>query len=438
MSSIRPAFGDNVAARPPSQPVARTRFFLRQVGALNNDIELIATTTFGLEAVVSRELKALGYEDQTVADGRVTFRAAPEAICRANLWLRSADRVVIKMGEFEAADFGTLFDRCAALDWARWIPENGQFPVSGKSVRSQLHSVPDCQALVKKAIVEKLKQTHRVAWFAENGPLFAVQVSLLKDVATLTLDTTGPGLHKRGYRTLSGPAPLKETLAAALIQLSFWTAARPLLDPFCGTGTIPIEAALWARNRAPGLARRFAADDWPALDRRLWHEAREEAQDRVLRNGSLAIVGSDIDEASLGMARKHARQAGVEADLRFERRDFVDVVPQGDYGCLIGNPPYGERSGDLGAAEDLARATAMVARRFDTWSFYLLSALENYEQLCGRHADRRRKLYNGRIACTYYQFHGPRPPRPVTVSEATGTEATMTEPGPAPETERTE
>jgi len=416
----------------PAGALAWPSFFVRQVGALDNDIELIATTSFGLEAVVSRELKALGYENQSVADGRVTFRGGPEAICRANLWLRSADRVVIKMGEFEAADFGTLFDRCADLDWARWIPEDGQFPVSGKSVRSQLHSVPDCQALVKKAIVEKLKQTHRVSWFAEKGPLFAVQVSLLKDVATLTLDTTGPGLHKRGYRTLSGPAPLKETLAAALIQLSFWTAGRPLLDPFCGTGTIPIEAALWARNLAPGLARRFAADDWPALDRRLWHEAREEAKDRADRGGSLAIVGSDIDDTSLGMARKHARQAGVEADIRFERRDFVDVVPQGDFGCLIGNPPYGERSGDLAAAEELARATNTVAGRFDTWSFYLLSALANYEQLCGRHADRRRKLYNGRIACTYYQFHGPRPPRPATVSEAQ-----TTQPVPAPEAEQT-
>jgi putative N6-adenine-specific DNA methylase len=333
---------------------------------LNDDIELIATSSFGLEAVVSRELKALGYEDQTVADGKVIFRAGPEAICRANLWLRSADRVVVKIGEFDAADFGTLFDRCAALDWARWIPENGQFPVSGKSVRSQLHSVRDCQALVKKAIVEKLKQTHRVSWFAENGPLFAVQVSLLKDVATLTLDTTGPGLHKRGYRTLTGPAPLKETLAAALILLSYWTAERPLLDPFCGTGTIPIEAALWARNRAPGLGRQFAADDWPTLDRRFWHEAREEANDRAMRDGRLAIVGSDIDEQSLAMSRKHARQAGVEVDIRFERRDFAVAVPHGEYGCLIANPPYGERSGDVDAAADLVRAAATVFKRFDT------------------------------------------------------------------------
>jgi putative N6-adenine-specific DNA methylase len=384
---------------------------------LKNDLELIAATSFGLEAVVSRELKALGYEDQAVADGRVTFRAGPEAICRANLWLRSAERVVIKIGEFEATDFGTLFDRCADLDWARWIPENGQFPVSGKSVRSQLHSVPDCQAIVKKAIVEKLKQTHRVSWFAEKGPLFAVQVSLLKDVATLTLDTTGPGLHKRGYRTLSGPSPLKETLAAALVQLSFWTAGRPLLDPFCGTGTIPIEAALWARNRAPGLSRQFAAADWPTLDRRLWHEAREEAQDRVVRGGPLTIAGSDIDEASLAMARQHAHRAGVDADVRFARGDFVDATPQGDYGCLITNPPYGERSGDVEAAEELARAAGRVFSRFDTWSFYVLTALANFEQLCRRHADRRRKLYNGRIACTYYQFHGPRPLRPPVATE---------------------
>jgi putative N6-adenine-specific DNA methylase len=389
---------------------------------LNNDIELIATASFGLEAVVSRELKALGYEDQTVADGRVTFRAAPDAICRTNLWLRSADRVLIKMGEFEAGDFGTLFDRCAALDWARWIPENGQFPVSGKSVRSRLHSVRDCQALVKKAIVEKLKQTHQVSWFSEKGPLFAVQVSLLKDIAMITLDTSGPGLHKRGYRTLTGPSPLKETLAAALVQLSYWTAARPFLDPFCGTGTIPIEAALWARNVAPGINRQFAADDWPTLERRLWAEARQEARDLAVRGGgSLSIVASDIDDASLAMARRHAQAAGVEKDIRFERKSFLDATPHRDYGCLIANPPYGERSGDVDEAVELARASATVFKRFDTWSIYLLTALDNYERLCGRHADRRRKLYNGRIACTYYQFHGPRPPRVPAPAEAAGT-----------------
>ncbi len=247
----------------------------------NYEVELTATASFGLEAVVARELKDLGYERQTVADGRITFPAGLEAICKTNLWLRSADRVLLKVGSFEARDFGALFDQTAALDWARWIPVDGQFPVRGKSVRSQLHSVRDCQAIVKKAIVEKLKQTHRTAWFAERGALFAVEVSILKDCVTLCIDTTGPGLHKRGYRTLVGPAPLKETLAAALVQLSYWNGARPFLDPFCGTGTIPIEAALLARNIAPGLSRTFAAEDWPALPKRLWNEARTAARDAI-------------------------------------------------------------------------------------------------------------------------------------------------------------
>jgi putative N6-adenine-specific DNA methylase len=375
----------------------------------NNDVELIATASFGLEAVVARELKDLGYERQSVADGRVTFVADEPAVCRTNLWLRSADRVLLKVGSFEARDFGELFDRTAALDWARWIPVEGQFPVRGKSVRSQLHSVRDCQAIVKKAIVEKLKQTHRTAWFAEQGALFGVEVSVLKDLVTLTIDTTGPGLHKRGYRTLVGPAPLKETLAVALVQLSFWNRERPFLDPFCGTGTIPIEAALLGRNLAPGIDRTFAAEDWPAIPKRFWHEARTEARDAAVRGGTLSIVGSDIDDASLSMARRHARNAGVEADVRFETRPFADASPHADYGCLICNPPYGERSGDVGEAENLARQAATVFRRFDTWSLYALSALTNFERLCQRSADRRRKLYNGRIACTFYQFHGPRP-----------------------------
>ena len=375
----------------------------------NYEVQLIATAGFGLEAVVARELKDLGYERQTVADGRITFSADLEAVCRTNLWLRTADRVLLKVGSFEARDFGALFDQTAALDWARWIPVDGQFPVRGKSVRSQLHSVRDCQAIVKKAIVEKLKQTHRAAWFAERGALFAVEVSLLKDCVTLCIDTTGPGLHKRGYRTLVGPAPIKETLAAALVQLSYWNRGRPFLDPFCGTGTIPIEAALLGRNMAPGLGRAFAAEDWPAIPRKLWNEARTAARDAIRRAEKLSIVGSDIDETSLSMARRHARQAGVEGDTRFECRRFNEITSENQYGCLICNPPYGERSGDVADAEELARQAATVFRRFDTWSIYVLSALANFERLCDRHADRRRKLYNGRIACTYYQFHGPRP-----------------------------
>jgi putative N6-adenine-specific DNA methylase len=383
--------------------------FLSRENSLSDDVELIATAAFGLEAVLARELTTLGYDRLTVRDGRVQFRAELAAICRTNLWLRTADRVLLKIGSFEARDFGELFDQTAALDWARWIPKEGQFPVRGKSVRSQLYSVPNCQAIVKKAIVEKLKQRHAAEWFSERGPLFAVEVSILKDQVTLSIDTSGPGLHKRGYRTLVGEAPLKETLAAALVQLSFWQAERPFLDPFCGSGTIPIEAALLGRNIAPGVGRSFAAEDWPAIAKTLWHDARQEARDRIARAAKLSIVGSDIDDASLSLARKHAQNAQVEADVRFERRAFSDVKPKGEHGCLIANPPYGERSGDLDTAEDLARQFADLFPRFDTWSIYALSALPNFERLCRRTADRRRKLYNGRIPCTYYQFHGPRP-----------------------------
>ncbi len=226
---------------------------------------------------------------------------------------------------------------------------------------------------------------------------------------TLCIDTTGPGLHKRGYRTLVGPSPIKETLAAALVQLSYWNGARPFLDPFCGSGTIPIEAALLAHNIAPGLNRAFAAEDWPALSKRLWNEARTAARDAVRRDEKLSIVGSDIDESSVSMARRHAANAGVGGDVRFGCRPFKECSPTEAYGCLICNPPYGERSGDVSDAEELATQAAEVFPRFDTWSIYVLSALTNFERLCRRQADRRRKLYNGRIACTYYQFHGPRP-----------------------------
>jgi len=394
---------------------------------LHHDLELIATASFGLEAVVSRELKKLGYESQTTADGRVTFGADLAALCRTNLWLRSADRVLLKVGSFEARDFGELFDGVAAFDWARWIPQDGQFPVRGKSVRSQLHSVPDCQAIVKKAIVEKLKQTYHTTWFAEKGALFDVEVSIVKDVVTLAIDTSGPGLHKRGYRTLVGPAPLKETLAAALLQLSYWNPERPLLDPFCGTGTIPIEAALLGRNVAPGIERTFSCEDWPVISKKLWRDARQEARDAVVKGPKLSVAGSDIDDESLSMARRHARKAGVEADVHFRRADFAQLKPDADYGCLIGNPPYGERSGGLDEAEELAHQAGDVFRRFETWSIYVLSALPNFERLCGRQADRRRKLYNGRIACTYYQFHGPRPPARATPVPSEANQSTADE-----------
>lgn len=374
-------------------------------------LELIATATFGLEAVVARELKQLGYEQQTVADGRIAFPGDKTAVCRTNVWLRSADRVLLKLGEFEARDFGELFDRTIELPWSDWLPANAAFPVRGKSVRSQLHSVPDCQAIVKKAVVENLKRAHRREWFEETGPLFGIEVSLVCDRVTLSIDTSGPGLHKRGYRKLTGPSPLKETLAAGLIQLSYWNRERPLLDPFCGTGTIPIEAALIGRNIAPGLEREFAAEKWPGIPRPLWDNARTEARDSIAPALRHPLVGTDRDEKVLGLARHHARNAGVEQDVRFEQRSFSELETDDEYGCLICNPPYGERSGELPELEELYREMGRTFSRLPTWSIYVLTSHARFESLARRRADRRRKLYNGGIECTYYQFLGPKPPK---------------------------
>lgn len=373
-----------------------------------SQLDLIATSTFGLEAVVVRELKALGYDAKVAQPGRIVFRADVAAIARANLWLRTSDRVLIRLGTFEAKDFGVLFDQTKALPWERWLPRNAAFPVSGRSVKSQLSSVPACQKIVKKAVVEKLRAAHRVERLPETGAVFKIEVAMLDDRATLTLDTSGAGLHKRGYRTLYGSTQIKETLAAAMIQLTFWRPERPFLDPFCGTGTIPIEAALIGRNMAPGLGRSFAAEDWPTLESKLWKTAREEARD-LSTTVSLQIVGSDIDKETLKLARYHARQAGVSDSIRFERCAFTELTGDEGHGCMVTNPPYGERTEEREQAQSLYREMPNVLRRFPTWSHYILTSHRDFEQLVGQEADRRRKLYNGRIECTYFQYHGPRP-----------------------------
>jgi 23S rRNA (guanine2445-N2)-methyltransferase / 23S rRNA (guanine2069-N7)-methyltransferase len=372
-------------------------------------LDLIATSTFGLEAVVVRELEALGYEGKVVQPGRIGFRAEPAAVARANLWLRSSDRLLLRLGTFGAQDFGTLFDQTFALPWERWLPRAAAFPVTGRSVKSELSSVPACQKIVKKAVVEKLRSAHGVTDLPETGAVFRIEVALLQNRATLTLDTSGAGLHKRGYRKLYGTTQLKETLAAGMLALTYWRPERPLLDPFCGTGTIPIEAALMGGHIAPGLGRSFAAEDWPTLETKLWTEAREEARDVARPLSSLQIVGSDIDQEVLSLARYHARQAGVSAALRFERRDFNDLRCDREYGCLIANPPYGDRTGDREKVQVLYRKIPDVLRRFPTWSHYILTSHPDFEQLIGQEADRRRKLYNGKIPCTYFQFHGPHP-----------------------------
>ncbi len=374
-------------------------------------LHLIATSAFGIEAVVGRELKALGYDDQSVDNGKVTFSGDESAICRTNLWLRTADRVLIKIGEFKALTFDELFEGTKALPWDQWIPVNAQFPVDGKSIDSKLSSVPDCQAIVKKAVVEKLKQKYKRDWFDEDGPLYRIEVALLKDLATLTIDTSGAGLHKRGYRKLVSGAPLKETLASAMILISRWKHDRALIDPFCGSGTIPIEAALIARNIAPGLKREFTAENWPNISKSLWENARTEANDLIKTDRELRIHGSDIDEEVMSLARYHAKQAGVESSIHLQKMSVSDIKSRYKYGFIICNPPYGERLGEIKEVEKLYREMGKIFKTFDTWSYYVITSQQEFEKIFGRRADKKRKLYNGRLLCNYYQFYGPPPPK---------------------------
>jgi putative N6-adenine-specific DNA methylase len=374
--------------------------------------ELIATATFGLEAIVAQEVKDLGYDRVTIENGKVTFTGDESAICRANLWLRTADRVRLKVGEFSATTFDELFEKTKALPWPDLLPADAAFPVDGKSVRSTLFSISDCQAIVKKAVVESLKKRYRREWFAEDGPLYRIEVSLLKDMATLTIDTSGAGLHKRGYRILSSEAPLKETLAAALLLIARWHPDIALIDPFCGSGTIPIEAALIGLNLAPGMNRNFVSENWPMIPRRFWRDARKETHNRAEYNRSLDLTGTDIDNKMIQIARKNAAAAGVEHCIHFQTRPLSELSSRKKYGKIICNPPYGERLGQRREAEKLYREMGTVFKKLDTWSFYILTAGDNFESLFGRGASKRRKLYNGNIKVHYYQYYGPRPPRP--------------------------
>lgn len=372
--------------------------------------DLIATATFGLEAIVARELRNLGYHDLKVENSRVIFKGTAEDVCRTNLWLRSADRILIRMGEFKALSFEELFEKTKALPWDELLPEDAEFPVKGKSVKSKLFSVSDCQAIVKKAIVEKLKQKYKRSWFEENGPRYVLEVGILKDVVTLTVDTSGIGLHKRGYRQLASKAPLKETLASALVSLSYWNTDRLLIDPFCGSGTIPIEAAMIGLNIAPGLNREFDSEKWPQIPAKLWEQARTEARD-MRRNVKFRILGYDIDGRVLKIARHNAQLAGVEEYIDFHRLPFSQFSTKKKYGCIICNPPYGERLGERKEVQALYKEMGRKFSNLDTWSIYVLTADEEFERHFGRKADKKRKLYNGRIKVDYYQYYGPRPPQ---------------------------
>ncbi|TCW31629.1 putative N6-adenine-specific DNA methylase [Thermohydrogenium kirishiense] len=376
-------------------------------------IELIAPTLFGIESVAAKEIRSLGYEGIKVEDGKVTFIGDISAICKANMWIRSAERIYVKIGEFEASTFDELFEGVRSLPWEEWIPENGQFPVDGYSLKSNLHSIPDCQSIIKKAVVERLKKKYKKEWFDENGPLYKIKFSLMKDKAVLMIDTSGEGLHKRGYRAMSNIAPLRETLASAMIMLSDWRYDRPLIDPFCGSGTIPIEAALIGANIAPGLNRKFTSEKWGQIPKKLWLDTRKEAHSLIKMDVELNIRGYDIDESAVKLSINNAHKAGVNQYVKFAKKPLKDLRTDDMYGILICNPPYGERMGEIKEVEKLYREMGRVFTSLNTWSYYIITSHENFEKLFGKKATKRRKLYNGMIKTTYYQYFGPRPPRKI-------------------------
>ncbi|MDC3415333.1 THUMP domain-containing class I SAM-dependent RNA methyltransferase [Aquibacillus salsiterrae] len=373
---------------------------------MTKDFTIIATAAMGLESIVAQEVKNLGYEP-VVQNGRITFEADALAIPRCNLWLRTADRVKVLVGEFEAKTFDELFEKTKALNWEQYIPEDGQFPVIGKSVKSTLHSVPDAQAIVKKAIAERLKTKYGVAsWMEETGALYRTEIALHKDIATLTIDTSGTGLHRRGYRVGQGEAPLKETLAAALVLLTNWKPTNPFVDPFCGSGTIPIEAALIGQNIAPGFNRSFASEDWDITPPMLWEKALEEAEDLANYDQQLDITGSDIDHQMVDIARENAIEAGLGDLVRWKQMQAKDFNPKTDTGYIVANPPYGERIGDRLEVEKMYKELGQVLNKYPTWSIYILTSNEKFESLFGREATKKRKLFNGFIRTDYYQYFG--------------------------------
>ena len=386
--------------------------------------ELIAPCHFGLEAVLKREIQDLGYEISEVEDGKVTFYGDAEAIVRANIFLRTTERILLKVAKIKATTFEELFDKTKALPWEDFIPVNGKFWVAkANSVKSKLFSPSDIQSIMKKAMVERLKSVYHVEWFEEDGASYPVRVSFMKDMATIGIDTTGLSLHKRGYRQLTSKAPITETLAAALLMLTPWNKDRILVDPFCGSGTFPIEAAMMAADIAPGMNRSFLAEDWKqVVPRRCWYEAVEEAQDRVNLKIETDIQGYDIDAEALKAARANAKMAGVESLIHFQQRPVKELHHPKPYGFIITNPPYGERLEEKAALPQLYREIGESYRGLDKWSMYLITSYDKAENDIGRKADKNRKIYNGMLKTYFYQFLGPKPPRRAAQEKKEGTD----------------
>lgn len=375
--------------------------------------ELLAPCHFGLEAVLKKEILDLGYEISQVEDGRVTFIGDDEAICRANVFLRTAERVLLKVGSFSATTFEELFQGTKSIPWEEYIPQDGKFWVTkASSIKSKLFSPSDIQSIMKKAMVERLKQHYGVTWFPETGSSYPLRVFLYKDMVTVGIDTSGDSLHKRGYRTLTSKAPITETLAAALILLTPWNSDRILVDPFCGSGTFPIEAAMMAANMAPGMNRSFLSEDWKnIIPRKCWYEAMDEADDLVRRDIKVDIQGYDIDGDIIKAARSNAERAGVDHLIHFQQRPVCQLSHPKKYGFLITNPPYGERLEDKANLPALYREIGERFAALDSWSAYLITSYEDTEKYMGRKADKNRKIYNGMMKTYFYQFLGPKPPR---------------------------
>lgn len=370
--------------------------------------DLIATTVFGLEAVVKRECESLGFDNIVVSNGKVEFTGGEKEIARANLWLRSAERVLIKVAEFEARSFDDLYENSKEVQWQEYLSKDGRYIVNGKSIKSKLMSVSDNQSIVKKAIIDKLTREYDIIWFKEEAERYRIEVSILKDVVTLTLDTSGSGLHKRGYRLEQNKAPMKETLAAALVQLSNWTADRPLVDLFCGSGTILIEAAMIGKNIAPGIQRDFDFLKWEWYDEGIFREEKAKAYGEM-RDIELDILGFDIDPKAVEIARSNAINADLDQDIKFVNKDVKDVGLLNNFGVVISNPPYGKRIGDMKMLDDIYFSLKMLIKTLSTWSFFVITNDKNFEEKVNRVSDRKRKLYNGRIEVDYYQFLGPDP-----------------------------
>ena len=374
--------------------------------------ELIAPCHFGLEAVMKREILDLGYEVSQVEDGRVTFIGDAEAVCRANIFLRTTERILLKVGSFKAETFEELFQGTRAIPWEQYIPRDGKFWVAkASSIKSRLFSPSDIQSIMKKAMVERMKGAYGITWFPEDGASYPLRVFLYKDVVTVAMDTSGDSLHKRGYRTLTSKAPITETLAAALLMLTPWKPDRILVDPFCGSGTFPIEAAMMAANMAPGMNREFLAEEWKNLiPKKCWYEAMDEANDLVKDDISVDIQGYDIDGEIVRAARANAAAAGVDHLIHFQQRPVSQLSHPKKYGFLITNPPYGERIEDK---KNLPELYTTIGERFaalDSWSAYIITAYEDTERYFGRKADKNRKIYNGMMKTYFYQFMGPKPP----------------------------